>query len=154
LSRAAGWAVLAATLLLATTAAIRSAQYGLWSDGEPGPGLFPLMACVLTAVAAVAVLAELRRPRSKLTPAADETDDEGRPTPLRLAATMVIVVAWGLLFEPIGYAAASGVALFALTLVGGVGLPGAVAVAAGAVAATELLFVRMLEVPLPSPSWF
>ncbi|WP_439580358.1 tripartite tricarboxylate transporter TctB family protein [Elioraea sp.] len=154
MSRAAGWSVLAATLLLATAAAFRAAQYGLWSDGEPGPGLFPLMASGLSVVAGMAVLAELRRPAPMPAPAATETDAEGRPTPLRLVATMAIVVAWGLLFEPIGYAAASGVALFALTLVGGLGLPGAVAVAAGAVAATELLFVRMLEVPLPAPAWF
>ncbi|MGK7864890.1 tripartite tricarboxylate transporter TctB family protein [Falsiroseomonas sp. E2-1-a4] len=154
MSRAAGWAVLTVTVVVTAAAAIRSGQYGLWSDGEPGPGLFPLMACCLIGVAAVAVVAELRQPAPISAPALRDADEEGRPTPLRLAATMVIVVAWGLLFQPIGYAAASGLALFALTLVGGVGVPGSLAVAAGAVAATELLFVRMLEVPLPGPSWF
>jgi putative tricarboxylic transport membrane protein len=151
LSRPTGWAVLAAIMLLAVTAAIGAARYGLWSVDEPGPGLFPLLACGLTVASALAVIAELRQPAPAFP---GEAEDEGRPTPGRLVATMAIVIAWGLLLQPIGYAAASGLALFALMLAGGVGVPAAVAVAVGAVAATELLFVRMLEVPLPSPAWF
>ena len=45
MSRPVATAALAATLLLIAVAGWRATQYGLWQDGEPGPGLFPLLAC-------------------------------------------------------------------------------------------------------------
>ncbi len=152
MSRPVATAALAATLLLIAVAGWRATQYGLWQDGEPGPGLFPLLACCLTLGATAAVLLELRAGAGAASAAED--DEGSSPTPGRLAATMVIVLAWGLLLQPIGYALASGTALTALMLAGGVRAPAAVAIALAAVGATELLFVRLLEVPLPSPAWF
>lgn len=149
--RFVGRAVLAATLLLAAAAAFRAFRYGLWIDGEPGPGLFPLIACGLMAGATLAVALEARRGAPAAAPAGEE---DGTPTPGRLIATMAIVLAWGLLLQPLGYAVASGSALLALMLVGGVGLPASAVIAVAAIAATEVLFVRLLEVPLPSPAWF
>lgn len=138
-------------MLLAAAAGWRAMQYGLWQDGEPGPGLFPLLACLLAIAATAAVAVELRA-GAPAAPA--DEDDESRPTPGRLAATMGIVIAWGLLLQPLGYALSCGIALLALMRAGGVGLPAAAAISLAAVAATELLFVRLLEVPLPRAAWF
>lgn len=151
MSRFVGSAVLGTTLLLAVAAASWALRYGLWLDGEPGPGLFPLVACGLTAAATLAVALEVRRGVPAATPAEDE---EATPTPGRLVVTMAIVLAWGVLLQPLGYAVASGLALLALMLVGGVGLPASALIAVAAIAATEMLFVRLLQVPLPSPAWF
>lgn len=101
--------------------------------------------------ATLAVALEARRGAPAAAPAGEE---DGTPTPGRLIATMAIVLAWGLLLQPLGYAVASGSALLALMLVGGVGLPASAVIAVAAIAATEVLFVRLLEVPLPSPAWF
>lgn len=149
--RALGWLVLAAILLLAAAASFAALRYGLWLDGEPGPGLFPLLACALIVAG---VLAALLEPGGHPVPAEVPPEEEARPTPRRLLATMATVIAWGLLLQPLGYAVSSGLALLILLLAGGVGRGASAAIAAGAVLGTELLFVRLLDVPLPGPAWF
>jgi hypothetical protein len=146
------WATLAAILLLTTGAAMMALRYGLWLDGEPAPGLFPLLACSLAAAGAMAVAMEMRRHARVPVAAAD--DEQSRPTPGRLLAAMAVLIAWGLLLKPLGYAASGGLALLALLLTGGVGLGGSVVIAVAAMLGTELLFVRLLEVALPGPAWF
>jgi len=150
-NRAVGWAVLACLLVLATAAGVPAWRYGLWDDGEPGPGLFPLIACGLIAMAGVAVAVELLAPPTAAAMA--QAEAESTPTPVRLAATMGIVLAWPFLLQPLGYAVASGLALVALLLSGGVGALASLAIAGAAVGGSHLLFVTLLEVPLPAAWW-
>jgi putative tricarboxylic transport membrane protein len=144
----AGWAGLAAILAVTFGAAALALRYGVWTDGEPGPGLFPLLACALIAAAAPAVAFELARPLS-----GEPGTDESTPTPGRLATYLAVVLAWPLLLEPLGYAASSAVALMVLLVGGGVGWMFGIAITAGAVAGSYLLFDTLLEVPLPGPGW-
>lgn len=148
MSRSVGWIVLAGLVVLAAAAATLALRFGLWADGEPGPGLFPLVACGLIAAAGCAVALEGAHPA--------ETDkaQESTPTPGRLIATMAVMVAWPFLLQPLGYALASGFALIVLLHVGGVGWMANLAVAGAAVAGSHLLFVTLLEVPLPGAEWF
>lgn len=145
-----GWAVLAAIVAVTMIAAARGLQYGVWTGGGPGPGLFPLLACLLVVPAALAVFMEMRRPLA----ADEETGDESIATPGKLATYMVVALVWPLLIEPFGYAAASLLALLVLLLRGGVGWMLSVLIAVAAVAASFLLFDTLLEVPLPGANWF
>ncbi len=147
MSRAVGSAVLAGLSVLAASAAVLALRYGLWEDGEPGPGLFPLVACGLIAAAGCAVALELRGP------APAQVEEESIPTPGRLMATMAIMSAWPLLLQPLGYGLATGLALVALLLSGGVGWMASLVISGIAVGGSHLLFVTLLEVPLPGAWW-
>jgi putative tricarboxylic transport membrane protein len=142
------WAGPVALLALAAAAARQALGYGLWVDGEPGPGLFPLVACLLIGLGGVPVMAETVRGRA-VTP----DEEASPPTPLKLAAYVCVLAAWPLLLQPLGYWAASALALFVLLRVGGVGWLGSSAVTAAAVAGSVLLFETLLEVPLPQGRW-
>ena len=142
------WAGPAALLGLAAVAAWRSLGYGLWVDGEPGPGLFPLLACLLIGLGGMPVLAEAARGR------AVAADEEAPPrTPLKLATYVGVLAAWPFLLQPLGYWAASTLAIFVLLRAGGVGWLGSAAVAAASVGGSVLLFETLLEVPLPQGRW-
>lgn len=146
----AGWAALAAIVALTVFASARGLYYGVWTNGNPGPGLFPLIASLLVVVAVPAVVLEMRRPVSE----APEAGDASVPTPGKLATFMVVALAWPLLLEPLGYAAASLLALLVLLLRGGVGWKLGIAIAIAAVGASAFLFDTLLEVPLPAATWF
>ena len=138
----------AALLGLAAAAAWWALGYGLWVDGEPGPGLFPLIACLLIGLGGLPVMAEVVRGR------ADGPDEDApSPTPFKLAAYVGVLAAWPFLLQPLGYWAASTLALFVLLRVGGVGWLGSAAIAAAAVGGSVLLFETLLEVPLPQGRW-
>ena len=145
----AGWATLAAIVTVTVIAATRGLQYGVWANSEPGPGLFPLLASLLIAVAVPAVVLEMRRQ-----PAVEaETEDESVPRPAMLATYIAVALIWPLLLEPLGYVGASLPAMLVLLLRGGVDWKLAIIIAAGAVGASYLLFDTLLEVPLPAADW-
>jgi len=145
----AGWAALVAIVAVTVIAIARGLQYGVWANGEPGPGLFPLLASLLIVAAAPAVALEMRRPPA----AAPEKKDESVPTPGTLATYIAVALAWPLLLVPLGYAPASLLALLVLLLRGGVGWMLSIIIAAAAVGASYLLFHTLLEVPLPAAGW-
>ena len=142
------WASPAALLALAALATWRSLDYGLWVDGEPGPGLFPLVACFLIGLGGVPVAAKLVRGRD-----AAPDEDASPTTPLKLAAYVGVLAAWPLLLQLLGYWAASALALFVLLRVGGVGWLVSAAVTTASVGGSVLLFETLLEVPLPQGRW-
>jgi putative tricarboxylic transport membrane protein len=142
------WAGPVALLALAAAAARQALGYGLWVDGEPGPGLFPLVACLLIGLGGVPVMAETVRGRVVA------TDEEAPPrTPFKLATYVGVLAAWPLLLQPLGYWTASTLAIFVLMRAGGVGWLGSTAVAAASVSGSVLLFETLLEVPLPQGRW-
>lgn len=145
----AGWAMLAAIVAVTMVAAARGLQYGVWANGEPGPGLFPLLAGLLILAAVPAVVMEMRRPAAVAT----ETGDESFATPGTLATYTAVALAWPLLLEPLGYVGASLPALLVLLLRGGIGWVLSIVIAVGAVGASYLLFDTLLEVPLPAADW-
>lgn len=146
----AAWATLVAIVVVTAVAIARGLQYGVWANAEPGPGLVPLLASLLIMAAAPAVALEMRRPPA----AAAETSDESVPTPGTLATYIAVSLAWPLLLEPLGYSAASLLALLVLLLRGGVGWILSIIISVAAVGASYLLFNTLLEVPLPVAVWF
>jgi hypothetical protein len=145
----AGWATLAAIVAVTILAVARGLQYGIWANGEPGPGLFPLLASLLIVAAVPAVVLEMRRPAA----GAPEMDDVSVPTPATLATYIAVALIWPLLLEPLGYVGASLPALLVLLLRGGIGWMLSTLIAVGAVGASYLLFDTLLEVPLPAADW-
>lgn len=145
-------AALLLVLALAGFAGWRSVNYGLWSYGEPGPGLFPLLVSGLTAVFAMVALV-VTWAGSEL---ADEFDPEAaqQEGPLlwaKLAVYAGAILVWPWLMVPLGYVLSSAVALFAILRFAEGMRWGATAVTlVAAVAASWLVFDRLLGVPLPS----
>lgn len=150
MSARVGWAALTAMVAVTVIAALRSLQFGIWTSGRPGPGLFPLLAGLLLVAAVPAVMIELRRPA----PEDAEPGDESVPTPGKLATYMAVVMIWPLMLEPLGYTAATLLAMLVLLLRGGVGWLLSIAIAIAAVGASAFLFATLLEVPLPAAEWF
>jgi putative tricarboxylic transport membrane protein len=131
-----------ALLAIAYLAAAR--RYPLDTLVTPGPGVFPL--AVGVALLAVAAWMFVGRGRDAA-PAAAEDGSPRRRTPLVLSAVLVLYAA---LLPAVGFAPAS----FALVVVTArlMGLPGwwrPLALGAGVMAATRLVFVTWLGVPLP-----
>lgn len=150
MSARVGWAALAAMVAVTAVAVLRSLQFGIWTDGRPGPGLFPLLAGLLLVAAVPAVMIELRRPA----PEDAEPGDESVLTPGKLATYMAVVMIWPLMLEPLGYTAATLLAMLVLLLRGGVGWLLSIAITIAAVGASAFLFATLLEVPLPAAEWF
>jgi putative tricarboxylic transport membrane protein len=145
----AHWAGIAALLAVGIVSAARSLTYGIWVDGEPGPGLFPLIASALVVVPCLIVV---------LGTALQRKDDaipviSAPTTPKRLLTYSAVIVTWPLLLQPLGYALASSIALLALLRAGGVGWVLSAAVTVSAVGGSILLFQKLLEVPLPTGGW-
>jgi cell division protein FtsW (lipid II flippase) len=123
-------------------------NYGLWVDGEPGPGLFPFIAGVLVFVPGLIILFTETRAREVEVDLAESQLAVGR-----LMVFAAVITAWPYLLEPLGYALASGLALLTLLRAGGVSWGLTVVIAVAAVGGSFLLFQRILEVPLPTGSW-
>jgi hypothetical protein len=135
-----GALVLAAAALAALLIASR---HEVWSFGAPGAGLMPVLAAVILLVTSLLSLLERRQP------AEGEAYDNRR-------------VAWygaGLLvlgpaILAVGMLAALGLfVLIMLRLAEHARWRTAALVAGLSVAASWLLFVRLLSVPLPGPAW-
>lgn len=95
---------LAVVLALATVAAWRSVGYGLWSYGEPAPGLFPLLASGVTAIFAVLALVGClagSAPSDEFDPEAAQQDGPMLWGKLALYAAVVLVWPW--LMVPLGF---------------------------------------------------
>jgi putative tricarboxylic transport membrane protein len=119
-------------------------RYPLDTLVTPGPGVFPL--AVGVALLAVAAWMFFGRGRDAA-PLAAEEGSTRRRTPLLLSAVLVLYAA---LLPAVGFVPAS----FALVVVTArlMGLPGwwrPLALGAGVMAATRLVFVTWLGVPLP-----
>jgi putative tricarboxylic transport membrane protein len=145
----ARWLGFAALLALGIASAARSLSYGIWVDGEPGPGLFPLVASALVVIPSLISLLGLAvGSTGGAAPVNDVT-----ATPRRFIAYSAVILIWPLLLQPLGYPLASGIALLSLLRAGGVGWILSAAVTVGAVGGSILLFQTLLEVPLPAGSW-
>ena len=143
---------LLAVLALAAVAGWRSVGYGLWTYGEPAPGLFPLLASGVTALfAIIALVACVAGP-----PPAEEFDPEAaqQDGPIlwgKLALYAAVVLAWPWLMVPLGFVVSTALALFViLRLAEGMGWVAVSVVLVAAVGLSWLVFDRLLGVPLPA----
>jgi putative tricarboxylic transport membrane protein len=145
-ARLADLAGLGVILAIILAAGARAWGYGLWLYGEPGPGLFPLVACAVTgAFALVAMVALAVAP-----PVREADPDEGAPTPRRLAIYLATILTWPWLLSPLGFLVSSALAFVVLLRwAEGVRWRTTILLLAGALLASWLLFDRLLGVPLP-----
>ena len=126
--------------------------YGLWSYGEPGPGLFPFVVCLATVLFAALSLAARAAGFAQDKPAADDEQAEGEGPVLwaKLLTYIATVLVWPLLLTPLGFLLSTTLALTVI-------LRGAeraswaqtALLVAGAVLVSWLVFERVLGVPLP-----
>ena len=125
-----------------------SLQLPMGSARMPGTGLFPLvLGLALMALAAGQGLREyLARPKGPAVPAPGESSARRR-----VAQFMAAVVAATALLQPLGYVASSFLLMLALLAVFGMRRWGlAAAIAAGSAAASWVIFVRWLNIPMPA----
>jgi putative tricarboxylic transport membrane protein len=133
----------------ALTAAL-SLQLPLGSARTPGTGLFPLALGVgLMALAAGQALREYHARRAAPEPAAPAPGEAGaRGRVARFLAAVVVATA---LLQPLGYVASSFLLMLSLLAVFGLRRRGmAVAIAAASAAASWIIFVRVLGIPMPA----
>ncbi len=115
--------------------------YRLEDLGEPGSGLFPFASTL--GLGALALLLLLRP--------TGEPGAEGGPVAWgKVAGYVLALAAYALLLEPLGHLLVTALTLGAIMLgLERIPWPRALAVTAGAVLASWLLFERLLGVPLP-----
>ncbi|MGE0717380.1 MAG: tripartite tricarboxylate transporter TctB family protein, partial [Alphaproteobacteria bacterium] len=104
---------LAVVLVLVAVAGWRAAAYGLWSYGEPGPGLFPLIVCAFTGVFAVIAMVTTvasGAPAEEIDPEAAQ--QEGPLLWGKLGLYGVAIVAWPWMMVPLGFVLSTAIALF------------------------------------------
>ncbi len=152
--RAVAWgdvAALAAILALVAAAGLRSVSYGLWTYGEPGAGLFPLIACAVAGICgALALAGALAGREVAVVDDGDAAQQDGPVLWGKLVLYGAVVLAWPWLLVPLGFVLSTVIALFVvLRLAEGMGWRMLAVVLAVAVAASWLLFDRLLGVPLP-----
>ncbi|MCC7271864.1 MAG: tripartite tricarboxylate transporter TctB family protein [Alphaproteobacteria bacterium] len=144
-------AALVAILVLVALAGWRSLGYGVWSYGEPGPGLFPFLVCALAGICGVVALAATLAgdaPAAEIDP--DAAQQEGPMMWGKLALYVGVIAAWPWLMAPLGFVLSTAAALFVvLRLAEGMAWGPAAAVLVGTVGASWLVFERILGVPLP-----
>ena len=131
----------------ALTAAL-SLQLPMGTARMPGTGLFPLaLGLALMGLAAGQWLREYRaRPKAPAAPAPGEAGARRR-----VAQFMAAVVAATALLQPLGYVASGFLLMLMLLAVFGLRRWGVVAaIAAGSAAASWVIFVRWLNIPMPS----
>ena len=130
------------------------AGYGAWAGlgwglrddltGEPGSGLFPFLAALGLGALALVLLA-----RPGLAPD-EEAEGDGPPNRRRVAGYVVALLAYALLLEPLGHLLVTALVLsFVMLGLEFVRPRTAIAITAGAVLFSWLLFERLLQVPLP-----
>lgn len=141
---------LLAALLFAVIAGWQALGYGLWDTFEPAPGLFPFLVCTMASVCALFALTGViidYRVGIELEP------DEAAQGPLLWRKILIYIVAlllWPLAFGPLGWLLSTGLGLLLLTrFAEHMSWRASVVTSAGALLASWLLFVRLLEVPLP-----
>lgn len=127
------------------------------SSRLPGPAMLPTALSVLIIVlAAVHVVRAVRDGAPVTAPAAAPTLGRAvgvrRAALLRVAGAVVIIAAWVFAARPLGYPAATALAMSGLYALGGGGPVRALLAGMVLMLATWLLFGVLLGVPLPSAS--
>ena len=146
----------------AITAAL-SLQLPLGAPRLPGSGFFPLvLGLALMALAAVHCV-QLYRARPKAvapqTPAAPRTPaapvaPEGNGATRRVVLFVAGVIAAVALLQPLGYVLSSFLLMLVLLLILGLRLWYSASIALLSAAASYVVFVHWLKIPLPSGWWF
>ena len=128
----------------------RALGYGLWNRFEPAPGLFPFMVCLMAGVCALFALAGIVIDhRIGIEPETEEAP-EGPMLWRKILIYIAALLLWPLAFGPLGWLFSTGLGLLLLMrFAEDMSWRASVVVTAGALLASWLLFVRLLEVPLP-----
>lgn len=127
--------------LVGIAALSQAIRLGVWADGRPGPGLWPLLASVVLIAAAVVVVVQ-----------SDRRDVEGLLAGelRRVGLGVALLALFAVMFILVGVvSAAFVVALLWLRLLARESWRTSVLVAAAAAATLYLVFVWLLAVPLP-----
>ncbi len=135
-------------LAIAVYAAVAALPWGLRDPltGEPGSGLYPLLSAL--GLGALAVVLALRPGRDA--PDGGEEGHAGPFQPFKLAGYISALLAYAVLLEPLGYLiVTAGVLVFIMRVLEGIATSRVVALTAGALVGSWLLFERLLQVPLP-----
>jgi hypothetical protein len=161
--RQAGLIAPGIVLVVALLAGREALRYGLWSDGNPGSGLLPLIACVLLVVLSLLDLSSRWRAvdpagRAGTTAAqslgAAPEPSTSVPEPAmwhRVAAYGAALLGFAFGMDVVGFVPASVVALAVAVRFGeGRDMWRAVAVAGAGTGFAWLLFAKLLSVPLPT----
>ncbi|MBI4537161.1 MAG: tripartite tricarboxylate transporter TctB family protein [candidate division NC10 bacterium] len=144
LGRLCSLGLLWAVGILAIAMALR---LGLWRSGSPGPGLFPFLAALAIVVLATIgmMAAALRR-----WPAAPAETIHARGR-WRIALYVVALIAYALLLEPLGFHAATTLALLVISRAAErLRWRTVVPLIAGTLFFTHLVFARWLGVYFPA----
>ena len=137
-------------ILIAGAAASRALGYGMWNYFEPGPGLFPLLACALAVVAALLSIGESWFGKVPAPIEGDAEEDAGPIGWRRLLVYVAVVLGWPWLLAPLGFLLSTALSLLVLLRIGErMAWPGVALVLVGALGASWLVFERLLGVPLP-----
>lgn len=146
--------VAVALLALAAWTLVDSARYGIGSFTAPGPGLFPFLLAGGLCVVSVALLIQHgihARASVRLDATPSETDRHGRKT-FWFVAT--VLFGYALLLEPLGFVLSSLVGMSMLFKAGNAWRwPAASIAAAATVAIAYIVFIVLLNVPLPRGHW-
>ena len=148
IAQLAGSVVLGAIGIYVTVVAQR---LGVWELGEPGAGLFPLIfGGALALLAATQIFQIAATSRLKIVPRPVAGERAGAATPLRLAIYVSSLVAYAALFHALGFVVTT-VLIFMVLLVGAerMRLLPSIAITAGAVGASYIIFGKFLAVPFP-----
>jgi putative tricarboxylic transport membrane protein len=129
-------------LAIAVFGVVGSSKLRIWSEGEPGEGLFPLLlSLLLGALSAVSLV--------RSAPASAPVEGLS-PNRWKVLAYAIALVTYAGLFVVIGYLLTTLVVFTALLrLAERLSWTRTLAVALGTVIVTYLLFERLLHVPLP-----
>lgn len=126
--------------------------------GNVGPVLYPIILAVLAMVIALVILIEPAAPAAL--GVIDEADTPVTPATARgILALFGVILAFLLLFHPLGYPISAGLLVFAIMLIGGmrnilVALAATVLLVAGFYFVfNNILLVQLPETPWPS-GWF
>lgn len=143
---------LVAVLLFVTVAGWQALRYGLWERLEPAPGLFPFLVCMLAGLCALVALAGLviDHLAGIDPPVSEDEETEGPLLWRKIAIYVVALVAWPLAFAWLGWLPSTALGLLLIMRLGEtMSWRDSLIVTAGALLGSWLLFVRLLEVPLP-----
>ncbi|HYF54648.1 MAG TPA: tripartite tricarboxylate transporter TctB family protein [Salinarimonas sp.] len=131
---------------LAAWACAEAVGYGLWRGRSPGEGLYPFIAAAAVATMALAFAVQA------VTDPADppREDADAPPAWAKVAVYLAGLLAFGLALEPLGWLpVTAGVLLLILKVAERLPWSVSLGVVAATVAATHVVFERLLGLPLP-----
>lgn len=145
-------AVAGALLVLGVLYGFQALQEGLGTTGDTGAGFFPLIvAIVLVAASATVVAQERSAPSASAAEPEAETDQPREIAWLRIGAVLIASLAVPIVGSEIGFVVTLSAAVVAISKI--MGLPGwrkPILLGVGFGAATWLIFIYWLFVPLPA----